>query len=55
MREARDHALIKDNNSYVGTWSVVQIIVIVVTTTVQVYFVRKLFDIKGSGYTKNRI
>jgi hypothetical protein len=55
-REARDFALIKDNNSYVGTWSIVQIFVIVVTTTVQVYFVRKLFDIKsGGGYSRNRI
>jgi len=54
-REARDYALIKDNNSYVGTWSIVQILVIVVTTTVQVYFVRKLFDIKSSGYSRSRI
>lgn len=54
-REARDYALIKDNNSYVGTWSIVQIFVIVVTTTVQVYFVRKLFDIKSSGYSRSRI
>ncbi|CAG9799436.1 unnamed protein product [Chironomus riparius] len=54
-REARDYALIRDNNSYVGTWSIVQIFVIVVTTTVQVYFVRKLFDIKSSGYSRSRI
>lgn len=54
-REARDYALIKDNNSYVGTWSIVQIFVIVVTTSVQVYFVRKLFDIKSSGYRRSRI
>lgn len=54
-RESRDYALIKDNNSYVGTWSIVQILVICVTTTVQVYFVRKLFDIKSSGYSRSRI
>lgn len=54
-RESRDFALIKDNESYVGTWSLVQIFVICITTTVQVYFVRKLFEIKGSGYQRNRI
>lgn len=54
-REARDFALIKDNESYVGTWSLVQIFVIVITTCVQVYFVRKLFDVKSSGYSRNRI
>lgn len=53
--ESRDYALLKDNESYVGTWSIVQIFVIVVTTCVQVYFVRKLFDIKSGGYSKNRI
>ncbi|CRK86219.1 CLUMA_CG000043, isoform A [Clunio marinus] len=54
-RESRDYALIKDNNYYVGTWSMVQILVIVITTCVQVYFVRKLFDIKSNGYSRNRI
>lgn len=55
-REARDYALIIDNNSYVQFWSLLQIFVIFVTTTVQVYFVRKLFDIKSSsGYSRNRI
>ncbi|XP_052894123.1 transmembrane emp24 domain-containing protein 5 [Anopheles moucheti] len=52
--EARDYALILDNNAYIWKWSVLQILVIVFTTSVQVYFVRKLFDIKtGSG--KSRI
>lgn len=55
MREARDYALIKDNESYVGTWSLVQIFVIIITTSVQVYFVRKLFDVKGGGYSRSRI
>lgn len=54
-RESRDFALIKDNESYVLKFSLVQIFVICITTTVQVYFVRKLFDIKGSGYQRNRI
>uniref|UniRef100_A0A2M3ZE76 Putative membrane trafficking protein emp24/gp25l/p24 family n=2 Tax=albitarsis series TaxID=58233 RepID=A0A2M3ZE76_9DIPT len=52
--EARDYALIVDNNAYVWKWSVLQILVIIFTCSVQVYFVRKLFDIKtGSG--KSRI
>uniref|UniRef100_A0AAG5D8K4 GOLD domain-containing protein n=1 Tax=Anopheles atroparvus TaxID=41427 RepID=A0AAG5D8K4_ANOAO len=52
--EARDYAIIMDNNAYVWKWSVLQILVIVFTTSVQVFFVRKLFDIKtGSG--KSRI
>jgi len=53
--EARDYALLKENNNYVGTWSLVQIFVVVITTCVQVYFVRKLFDIKSNGYSRNRI
>ncbi|ETN63144.1 wd-repeat protein [Anopheles darlingi] len=44
--EARDYALIVDNNAYVWKWSVLQILVIIFTCSVQVYFVRKLFDIK---------
>ena len=48
-REARDYNLLLDNNRYVLTWSIAQISVVVVTTIVQVYFVRKLFDIKGPG------
>lgn len=54
-RESRDYALIKDNEGYVGTWSIVQIFVIVITTCVQVYFVKKLFETKSSGYSRNRI
>jgi hypothetical protein len=54
-REARDYALIMDNNSYVQFWSLLQIAVICITTTITVYFVRKLFDIKPSSYSKNRI
>lgn len=56
-REAWDYNLLIDNNAYVLRWSVVQIIVIVATTVVQVYFVRKLFDVKagGGGYGRSRI
>ncbi|KRT79253.1 hypothetical protein AMK59_8678 [Oryctes borbonicus] len=53
-REARDYNLLQGNNNYVIRWSIAQIFVIVFTTAVQVYFVRKLFDIK-SGYTRSRI
>ncbi|GAB0098226.1 Transmembrane emp24 domain-containing protein [Sergentomyia squamirostris] len=54
-REARDYALLSDNNGYVQKWSMAQILVILVTTTIQVYFVRKLFDIKTGTSSKSRI
>lgn len=46
--EGRHYNLLVDNNSYVLRWSVIQILVIFITTTVQVYFVRKLFDVKNT-------
>jgi len=54
-REERDLNLLLDNNSYVQMWSIAQVIVITLTTMIQVYFVRKLFDVKPSGYSKTRI
>ncbi|XP_056645019.1 transmembrane emp24 domain-containing protein 5 [Diorhabda carinulata] len=48
-RESWDYNLLKDNNTYVVRWSIIQILVVLVTTCVQVYFVRKLFDIKTGG------
>ncbi|XP_076250248.1 p24 family member logjam [Rhynchophorus ferrugineus] len=55
-REAWDLSLLEANNYYVARWSLIQIIVIAVTTVIQVYFVRKLFDVKsGSGYSRSRI
>ncbi|XP_055686131.1 transmembrane emp24 domain-containing protein 6 [Lutzomyia longipalpis] len=54
-REARDYALLSDNNGYVQKWSMAQILVILVTTTIQVYFVRKLFDIKSGTSSRSRI
>lgn len=56
-RESWDYNLLVDNNSYVLRWSLVQIFVIVITTVIQVYFVRKLFDVKagGGGYGRSRI
>ena len=47
-REARDFNLLEDNHSYILNWSIVQIIIIVGTSTLQVYFVRKLFEIKNA-------
>lgn len=54
-REARDSALLQDNNSYVQTWSLVQILVIATVTTVQVYFVKKLFEVKTGPGGRTRI
>ncbi|KAL1137966.1 hypothetical protein AAG570_009661 [Ranatra chinensis] len=45
--EARDFNLLTDNNTYVMKWSIIQIIVLIITTIIQVYFVRKLFDVKN--------
>lgn len=47
-KEARDFNLLEDNNSYILNWSLVQITIIIATSTLQVYFVRKLFDIKNA-------
>nr|CAI5839848.1 unnamed protein product [Callosobruchus analis] len=55
-RESWDYNLLQDNNTYVVRWSLIQIFIIMVTTAIQVYFVRKLFDIKvGSGGGRTRI
>jgi len=43
-REARDFALLEDNNSYVSFWSCIQCAIIIATSTFQVFFVRKLFN-----------
>ncbi|XP_046390547.1 transmembrane emp24 domain-containing protein 6 [Ischnura elegans] len=45
-REGRDYNLLIDNNAYVQNWSLIQIFFITCTTMLQVYFVRKLFEIK---------
>lgn len=52
-REARDFALLNDNNGYIQTFSICQIAVIIVACSIQVFFVRKLFDVKLSS--KSRI
>ncbi|KAK9886021.1 hypothetical protein WA026_014807 [Henosepilachna vigintioctopunctata] len=51
-KEQWDYNLLTANNSYVVLWSVVQIIVIGIASSLQVYFVRKLFDIKVGGRSK---
>merc|ERR1712130_789581 len=51
--EARDFNLIQDNSSYVQTWSIAQIVVVILCTVIQVNFVKSLFkdprDTKSSG------
>merc|ERR1711892_819151 len=51
--EARDFNLIQDNSSYVQTWSIAQIVVVILCTVVQVNFVKSLFkdprDTKATG------
>ncbi|XP_075161639.1 p24 family member logjam [Haematobia irritans] len=51
-REARDYALVLDNNSYIQTFSICQILVIVITCSVQVFFVRKLFNVKEGSRSR---
>eukprot|EP00092_Neocalanus_flemingeri_P013523 GFUD01014584.1.p2 GENE.GFUD01014584.1~~GFUD01014584.1.p2 ORF type:complete len:509 (+),score=171.21 GFUD01014584.1:474-2000(+) len=41
--EARDFNLIQDNLSYVQTWSMAQIVVVILCTVIQVNFVKSLF------------
>lgn len=45
--EARDYALLEDNRSYVQNWSIIQIIVIAVTCSVQVKSVSMEFLCKN--------
>merc|ERR1719192_1253988 len=51
--EARDFNLIQDNSSYVQTWSIAQIVVVILCTVIQVNFVKSLFkdprDTNSSG------
>lgn len=52
-QENRDYNLLIDNKTYVNRWSIMQIFLIMGTTTLQVYFVRKLFETKA-GKSKTR-
>lgn len=42
--ESRDRNLAEKNNSYVGFWSMFQIIVMVIVGGIQVYMLRSLFE-----------
>lgn len=44
--EGRHYNLLVDNNNYVQRWSIMQIVVTVATSLLQVYFVKKLFETK---------
>lgn len=52
-QENRDYNLLIDNKTYVNRWSIMQILLIMGTSTLQVYFVRKLFETKV-GTSKTR-
>ncbi|XP_037089832.1 transmembrane emp24 domain-containing protein 1-like [Pollicipes pollicipes] len=43
-RAASDWELLISNNAYVMRWSLIQVVVVVATGCLQVFFVRKLFD-----------
>lgn len=45
--EARHFNILDDNRRYVFNWSVAQVIAIIATTCLQVYFVKKLFETKA--------
>jgi len=47
--ESRDAAMLEDSLSYVQFWSITQCLVIMATSSVQVYFVRKLFETQTNG------
>ena len=53
-KEQRDFNLITDNNSYVQKWSILQVLVIMITTGIQVYFVKRLFE-DPRGKMRSRI
>lgn len=44
---SKDWYVVDSNHSYIQTWSLAQCIVIFLTSTLQVYFVRKLFEVKN--------
>ncbi|XP_070390320.1 transmembrane emp24 domain-containing protein 6 isoform X2 [Dermacentor albipictus] len=44
---SRDWYIVDGNNRYVQYWSLAQCIVIMATSALQVYFVRKLFEVKN--------
>lgn len=47
MEIVRDWYLVMGNMKYVGYWSIAQCVVIVTSAVAQVYFLRKLFEVKN--------
>ena len=47
--ESRDYNLLLKNMSYVSNWSIAQVLVVICSGTVQVYFVKKLFADPRAG------
>jgi hypothetical protein len=43
-----DWYLVDGNNRYVQNWSIAQCIVVIISSVVQVFFVKKLFDVKDT-------
>jgi hypothetical protein len=52
--ESRDYNLLVSNMSYVSTWSLAQVVVVVLSGIVQVYFVKKLFADPRGGQAKSK-
>ena len=55
--ESRDYNLLISNMNYVSKWSLIQMVVVIISGIVQVYFVKKLFQDprQGTGKSKARI
>lgn len=48
-REARDYNLLLANEAYVQYWSLAQCAVVIACFSLQVFFVKKLFETKSGG------
>ncbi|KAI4891343.1 hypothetical protein NFI96_015731, partial [Prochilodus magdalenae] len=51
MRRAADYYLLQYNSSYITTWSAVQSFVIIMAGYLQLFFLKKLFDVKTTTET----
>ena len=54
--ESRDYNLLVSNMTYVSSWSLAQVLVVIMSGIVQVYFVKKLFadPRQGSSMSKSK-
>ena len=52
--EARDYNLLVSNMSYVSNWSLAQVLIVICSGIVQVYFVKKLFADPRQGTGKSK-